>query len=173
MGERRMGLLVSVQAVRELISEGDYVVESIEQREHGRLAVTLALRSRSQPYIVQIETGEHKLEGLFRALLNGVDAPRGRKPHVKVGRQMVPVIEVEAMPADQPKRRRRRVENAAAAETPEPRASEKLLTRTKRRRSAIRQLVLVPQEAPQRPAQMPEQPRQRTRSRPSSRAKNP
>ncbi|MBI3326976.1 MAG: hypothetical protein HYZ81_09780 [Nitrospinae bacterium] len=168
-----MGLLVSAQAVRDLISEGEYVVECIEQREHGRLAVTLALRSRTQPYTMHIEMGEGKLEGLFRALLTDKSPARGGKPVLKVGSQVVPVTEVEAMPADQPKRRRRRrVADAATVKTPNRSAPETPVTGAERRRSAIRQLVLVPQETRRRPAQTPDQARPRTRSKPSPRAKN-
>ncbi len=146
-----MGLMISAQVARELISEGEYVVESIEQREHGRVAVTLALRSRAQPFTLQIETEEKRLHGLFRALLNGKGPHSKPSSVVMVGTQPVPVVEVDAMPADQPKRRRRGKKSVPQAQDPEraePTAPQKAPSRAERRRSAIRQLVLVSQDAP-------------------------
>ena len=35
-GERGMGLVVSAHVVRDLIGDGEYTVECLEQREHGR-----------------------------------------------------------------------------------------------------------------------------------------
>ena len=64
-----MGLVVSAQIIRELIADGEYLVECIEQRERGKVAVAFALRSRAQPYSIQIETMDNKLGGLFRALI--------------------------------------------------------------------------------------------------------
>lgn len=157
-----MGLIVSAQAVRDLISEGDYVVECIEQREHGRVGVTLALRSRAQPYTIHIETGDNKLTGLFRALLNGKDSGKKGKPVIMAGNQPVPVVQVDAMPADQPKRRRR-AEGATQLKAPEPSSSVGPLTRAKRRQSAMRQLLLVPQDSSPRPAQPSERPKRRAR----------
>src|SRR5918996_5624300 len=102
-----MGLVVSAQVVRDLISDGEYIVECIEQREHGRVAVTLTLRARAQPYAIQIETSDNKLDGFFRALLHGQGSTRGQNPAVTGGSQPVPVVEGDTMPADQPQRRRR------------------------------------------------------------------
>jgi hypothetical protein len=87
-----MGLVVSAQVVRDLISDGEYMVECIEQREHGRVAVMLTLRARAQPYSIQIETSDNKLDGFFRAWLNGKGSTTGKNPVVKVGSQPVPVI---------------------------------------------------------------------------------
>jgi hypothetical protein len=140
-----MGLVVSGQVVRDLIADGEYIVECIEQREHGRVAVTLMLRARAQPYSIQIETSDNKLDGFFRALLNGKGANIGKNPAAKVGSQPISVVEVDAMPADQPKSRRRQ---AKAAIQPEPALSEEKPSRAERRRSAIRQFGLVPQERP-------------------------
>jgi hypothetical protein len=162
-----MAMIVSARAVRELISEGDYMVESIEQREHGRVGVTLALRSRAQPCAIHIETGENKLAGLFRALLNGEGPGTGKRAMVTVGSQSVPVVQVEGLPADRPQRRRRRVAGAAEIEPPKTSAPGEALTRTKRRRSAIRQLVLVPQETRQKSARTPQRARRRAGSKPS------
>jgi hypothetical protein len=117
MGERGMGLVVSAHVVRDLIGDGEYIVECIEQREHGRVMVALTLRARAQPYSIQIETSDNKLDGFFRAWLNGQGSTPGKNPAVNVGSQPVPVVEVDAMPADQPKRRRR---PAKAAIQPEP-----------------------------------------------------
>ena len=133
-----MGLFVSAQVIRDLVIDGDYIVECIEQRDHGRVAVTLALRSRAQPYTIQIETTDSRLEGLFRALLNGQAPGDGKSAVVKLGSQPVPVVEVESVPADQPKGRRRRAPRSGQGEASQ--ASERS-TRTERRRSALRELV--------------------------------
>src|SRR5919202_5241416 len=98
-----MGMVVSAQEIRDLIIDDDYIVECIEQRDHGRVAVSLALRSRAQPYNIQIETTDSKLEGLFRALLSEKEA-RGEKSRLtKLGAQAVPFVEVASLPADAPK----------------------------------------------------------------------
>ena len=144
-----MGMVVSAQVIRDLIIDGDYIVECIEQRDHGRVAVTLALRSRAQPYTIQIETTDSKLEGLFRALLNGQGASNGKNAVVKVGDQPVPVIEVENIPADRPKERRRRTSGADQAESA---PADEQSTRAERRRSAMRELVVAGVDAPLRTA---------------------
>ena len=163
-----MGLTVSAQVVRGLISEGEYIVECIEQREHGRVAVTLALRSRAEPYTIQVETGDSRLEGLFRALLNERGADSAKNPAMRGASQRIPVVQVDAMPTAQPRRRQRRsAEKAAPLKTPEapkPSGPEKPLTRAKRRRSAIRQLVLVPPDKPVRPLQAADGRRRRARA---------
>jgi hypothetical protein len=112
-----MGLVVSGQVVRDLIADGEYTVECIEQREHGRVAVTLTLRARTQPYSIQIETSGNKLDGFFRALLNEKGSTIRKNPSVKLGGLPIPAVEVDTMPADQPKRRQR---PARAAIQPEP-----------------------------------------------------
>jgi hypothetical protein len=164
-----MGLVVSAHVVRDLIDDGEYIVECIEQREHGRVAVALTLRARAQPYSIQIETSDSKLNGFFRALLNGQGSTTGKNPAVNVGSQPVPVVEVDAMPADQPKRRRR---PAQAAIQPEPALSEGQPSRAERRRSALRSLVLVPQETGSKPAQPANPGKRRARATPSPAAKN-
>jgi hypothetical protein len=164
-----MGLVVSAQVVRDLISDGEYIVECIEQREHGRVAVTLTLRARAQPYSIQIETSDNKLDGFFRALLNEPGSTTRKNPAVNVGSQPVPVVEVDAMPADQPKRRRR---PAKLAIQPEPAFSQEKSSRAERRRSAIRQFVLVPQETGSKPIQPANQVKRRARATPSLSAKN-
>ena len=142
-----MGLVVSAQIIRELIADGEYLVECIEQREHGRVAATFTLRSRAQPYDIQIETSDNKLEGLFRALLpeKGTRSQKSSPAQTQVGGQRIPVVEVPALPADTPRRGRRRapevepIETTEAAESPVP---------AKRRRGSSRQLVLMPQDRP-------------------------
>src|SRR4029450_11268965 len=68
--ESLMGLVVVAQVIRELIADGEYLVECIEHRDRGKVAVAFALRSRAQPYSIQIETTDNKLGGLFRSLLD-------------------------------------------------------------------------------------------------------
>src|SRR5919109_5371373 len=103
-----MGLVVLAQVIRELIAEGEYLVECIEHREHGKVAVAFALRSRAQPYGIQIETTDNKLGGLFRALLDEEPSRAAKPALVKVGSQPVPVVEVGSLPADASKARKRR-----------------------------------------------------------------
>src|SRR5439155_27200876 len=106
-----MGLVVSAPVVRDLITDGEYIAECIEQREHGRVAVALTLRARAQPYSVQIETSDNKLDGFFRGWLNGQGSARGRNPLVPVGGQQVLGGGVDAMHGGQLERwrcRRRR-----------------------------------------------------------------
>jgi hypothetical protein len=133
MEEHGMGLVVSGEVVRDLIADGEYSVESIEQREHGRVAVRLLLRTHAQPYSIQIETSDNRLEGFFRALLNGKGSTIGQNPAVKVGGQPTPVIEADAMPVDRPKRLRRPTKVAIQ---PGPALSGEKPPRAKRRRSA-------------------------------------
>jgi hypothetical protein len=160
-----MALLVSAQVVRDLIIDGSYVIECLEQRDQGRVAVMLALKSRTQPISVQIETTDHKLAGLFHALLQDNATQTGSRPGIRVGSQAVPVIDVEAMPADQPQaprrkpRRRKNPEVADAASPPK---------RGERRRAALRQLILMPQDAPARALPSPAPAKARLRSRVSN-----
>jgi hypothetical protein len=164
-----MGLVVSAHVVRDLIGDGEYIVECLEQREHGRVAVALTQRARAQPYSIQIETSDHKLDGFFRALLNGQGSTIGKNPTVNVGSQPVPVVEGDAMPADQPKRRRR---PATAAIQPEPALGEENPSRAERRRSARRPLVLMPQETDSKPTQPANPVKRRARATPSPAAKS-
>jgi hypothetical protein len=142
-----MGLVVSAQVIRELIADGEYLVECIEQREHGRVAATFTLRSRAQPYDIQIETSDSKLEGLFRALLPEKGARTQKSPlaQAQVGGQRIPVVEVPVLPADTPRRGRRRAPEAEPTEKTD--AAEGSVP-VKRRRGSSRQLVLMPQDAP-------------------------
>ena len=164
-----MGLVVSAHVVRDLIGDGEYTVECLEQREHGRVVIALTLRARAQPYAIQIETSDNKLDGFFRALLNGQGSTPGKHPVVNVGSQPVPVVEVDAMPADQPKRRRR---PAKAAIQPEPALREEKPSRAEHRRSTRRQLALVPQETGSKPAQPANHVKRRARLTPSPAAKS-
>ena len=144
-----MGLVVLAQVIRELIVDGEYLVECIEHRDRGKVSVALALRSRAEPYSIQIETVDNKLGGLFRALLDE-EAPRTTKPALmKIGHQPVPVVEVDSMPADTAKGRRRRKHgnnDADGTKSVEP------VKPPTRRRSAAQQLALVPPEPPKEPA---------------------
>jgi hypothetical protein len=144
-----MGLVVLAQVIRELIADGEYLVECIEQRDHGKVAVAFALRSRAQPYSIQIETTDNKLGGLFRALLGEEPSRTGKPALVKVGSQPVPVVEVESLPTDAAKgrqRRKRRVNNTERSGSLEP------MRPAARGRSSAQQLALVPQEPPKEPA---------------------
>jgi hypothetical protein len=156
-----MGLVVSAQVIRELIADGDYLVECIEQRERGKVVVALALRSRVQPYSIEIETVDTKLGGLFRALLNEKSSHTEKPTRVKLGSQPVPIVEVESLPADAAKRRRRRKQDANHADA-QVRAPTKPAPRG---RSAAGQLVLVAQEASDEPAPMPSPPKRRRTAR--------
>jgi hypothetical protein len=147
--ESIMGLVVLAQVIRELIADGEYLVECIEHRDRGKVAVAFALRSRAEPYSIQIETMDNKLGGLFRALLDE-EPSRATKPAlVKIGNQPVPVVEVDNVPADAAKGRRRRKQqghNADGTKSAEPMKS------TTRSRSSAQQLALVPQDPPKEPA---------------------
>jgi hypothetical protein len=138
-----MGLVVSAQVIRELIADGEYLVECIEQREQGKVVVTLALRARAQPYSIQIETNDNKLEGLFRALLGEKDARSKGSGQARLGGQVVPIVEVTALPADMPKKQRRRQPAAANADSTQ---SGDSASPKARRRGSMRQLVLMPQD---------------------------
>jgi hypothetical protein len=147
-----MGLVVLAQVIRELIAEGEYLVECIEHREHGKVAVAFALRARAQPYSVQIETTDNKLGGLFRALLDEEPSRAGKPELVKIGGQQVPVVEVDSLPADASKGRKRRKpgrNNADGMKSVEP------MQPTTRSRGSAQQLALVPQEARKEPAPVP------------------
>jgi hypothetical protein len=144
-----MGLMVSAHVLRELIVDGEYLVECIEQREHGKIALAFALRSRTQPYTIQIETMDKKLGGLFRVLSGEKPLDAGSRALVQVGSQPIPVVEVDSIPADASRgrgRRKRGINNAdvsQAVETTKPAV---------RRRTSARQLTLVAQVAPNDPA---------------------
>jgi hypothetical protein len=147
-----MGLVVLAQVIRELIAEGEYLVECIEHREHGKVAVAFALRARAQPYNVQIETTDNKLGGLFRALLDEEPSRAGKPALAKIGGQQVPVVEVDSLPADASKGRKRRKpgrNNADGMKSVEP------MQPTTRSRGSAQQLALVPQEARKEPVSVP------------------
>jgi hypothetical protein len=144
-----MGLTVSAHVLRELIVDGEYLVECIEQRERGKIALVFALRSRTQPYSIQIETMDNKLGGLFRALSNEKPLGAESRALMKVGSQPIPVVEVNSIPADASsgRGRRKRGINGAdlspAGETTKPAV---------RRRHSARQRILMAQEATHDPA---------------------
>jgi hypothetical protein len=142
-----MGLAIAAEVIRDLIVDGEYLLDYLEPREHGRVLLALSLRSRTQPYSIQLETTETKLAGLFRAFLNGQAAGAASRPDVRVGSQAVPVLEVGDLPADQPKRRRPR---QPPAEPAPPEIAESQPRRAGRRRRAARQLspAAVPSSAP-------------------------
>ena len=160
-----MALLVSAQVVRDLIIDGSYAIEYLEQRDQGRVAVMLALKSRTQPITLQIETTDHKLASLFHALLQDGTPQKGHRPAVKVGSQAVPVVDVETMPADQPQAPRRKPRQRQAPEVTDAAAPPK---RGERRRAALRQLILMPQDSPSRALPSPEPAAPRPRSRVSN-----
>ena len=150
-----MGLVVLAQVIRELIADGEYLVECIEHREHGKVAVAFTLRSRAQPYSIQIETTDNKLGGLFRALLNE-DPSRAGKPVVaKVGSQPVPIVEVDSLPIDTVKGRKRRRLSGNDAKGSRAGAPIGPRDASPRSRSPGQQLALVPQESPKELAPMP------------------
>jgi hypothetical protein len=153
-----MGLVVLAQVIRDLIADGEYLVEYIEHRGRGKVAVAFALRSRAEPYSIQIETMDSKLGGLLRALLDE-EPTRATKPAlVKIGSQAVPVVEVDSVPADVVKGRRRRKQagnDADGAKSVEP------MKPTPRSRSSAQQLALVPQEPPKEPAPVPRRSKRR------------
>lgn len=162
-----MSLVVSAEVIRELIIDGDYLLECLEQRERGSVLLTLALRSRAQPCSLQIETTDRKLERLFRALLPQDARRSGDKLAPRIGSQSVPVVEVDTMPADQPKPRRRRGQQAA--QRPSQTAQEEP-SRAERRRTALRQLTLVPEAPLAPPKSLSPQPDKQRRRSSSSRA---
>jgi hypothetical protein len=165
-----MGLVVLAQVIRELIAEGEYLVQCIEHREHGKVAVAFALRARAQPYSVQIETTDNKLEGLFRALLDEEPSRVGKPAQVKLGSQQVPVVEVDSLPADaskRPKRRRQGRTDADGAKSVEPAQP------TTRSRGSTQQLALVPREPREEPAPAPRPPRRRRTARASGTDQTP
>jgi hypothetical protein len=159
-----MGLLVAAQVIRELITDGEYLVECIEQRERGKVTVAFTLRARAQPYNIQIETMDSKLDGLFRAILDSEPSRAQRAAGVKVGNQPVPILEVESLPLDAMtgNKRRRRQSNRPDASHSHPSNAPKASGTGSR--SAGQQLALVPQEGPKAPAP------KRTRRQPSSRS---
>jgi hypothetical protein len=160
-----MGLVVLSQVIRELIAEGEYLVECIEHREHGKVAVAFTLRSRAQPYSIQIETTDNKLGGLFRALLNE-DPSRAGKPVVaKVGSQPVPVVEVDSLPRDAVKGRKRPKRSGNEADVSKPRTPIGPRKASARSRGSGQQLALVPQESPKEFAPTPKPARRRQTAR--------
>jgi hypothetical protein len=159
-----MKLAVSAEVIRDLIIDGEYLVECLEQRERGCVVLTLTLRSRAQPCHIQIETTETKLDSLFRALLQQNTRRPGDAATLKVGSQPVPVVPVDDLPADQTKPRRRRVPKAQQIV---PQKADGRSPRAQRRPAAGRQLMLVPEVSPSPPEAASPQPVKR-RGRPRS-----
>jgi hypothetical protein len=165
-----MGLVVSAQVIRELIADGEYLVECIEQRDRGKVVVALAQRSRAQPYSIQIETIDSKLAGLFRALLGDKLSRIAEPALAKIGSQRVPVVEVDSLPADASRVRRRRKQRVNDAGGAQPKEPAKPVARGRR---SARQLVLVPQEAPNQPPPQPTPSKRRRTDRASERHGTP
>ena len=160
-----MGLVVLAPVIRELIADGEYLVECIEHRDRGKVAVAFVLRSRTQPYSIQIETTDNKLGGLFRALLDE-DPLRAGKPAVaKVGSQPVPIVEVDSLPLDALKGRKRRKRGGNDTDVSRSRAPIAPMEPTTRSRSSGQQLALVPQEPPKEPAPVPKPSKRRQTAR--------
>jgi hypothetical protein len=168
--ERAMSLIVSAQVIRELMADGEYLVESIEQREYGKVAVAFVLRSRTQPYSIQIETLDNKLGALFRALLGDKPSRAEKAAAVKVGSQPVPVVQVGSLPADVSKSRKRRKQETSNGNGGQP---KELTKPSARGRRSARQLVLVPQEAPDESAPMPRPSKRRRTAGASNRSATP
>jgi hypothetical protein len=160
-----MGLVVEAQVIRDLIGDGEYLVECIEQRERGKVAVAFVLRARAQPYSIQIETADGKLGGLFRALLDEKPVGGGRPGMVKLGSQQVPVVEVESLPLDAITGRKRRKRGDNHREVSRSEGPNAPVEPTARNRRAGQQLALVPQEPANVPAAPPAARGQRTRAR--------
>jgi hypothetical protein len=150
-----MGLVVVAQVIRELIAEGEYLVECIEHRDRGKVAVAFALRSRAQPYSIQIETTDNKLGGLFRALLDEDPSRMGKSDVVRVGNQPVPVVEVDSLPLDAVKGRKRRKRGGNHTDVSRSRTPIAPMEPATRNRSSEQQLALVPQESSKEPAAAP------------------
>jgi hypothetical protein len=163
--ERRMGLVVLAQVIRELIADGEYLVECIEQRDRGKVAVAFALRSRAQPYSIQIETTDNKLEGLFRALLNEGPVRAGTPAVAKLGSQPVPIVEVDSLPLDAVKGRKRRKLSGSDADVSRSRAPIHPRDASARSRGSGQQLALVPQESPKELAPVPKPAKRRQAAR--------
>jgi hypothetical protein len=168
-----MGLVVSAQVIRELIADGEYLVECIEHREHGKVAVALALRSRAQPYSLQIETTDNKLGGLFRALLNEEPSRTGKPATMKVGNQPVPIVEVDSLPVDASKGRKRRKQGANGAEIPEPAVPGAPREPTARRRSAEQAFALVAEDPPRERTPVPNASKRQRTARAGARNETP
>jgi hypothetical protein len=144
--EQGMGLVVLAQVIRELIADGEYLVECIEHRDHGKVAVAFALRSRAQPYSIQIETTDNKLGGLFRALLHEDPSRAGKPAVVKVGSQPVPIVEVDSLPLDTAKGRKPRRLRGSDADSARSRTLTGSREASAPSRSSGQQLALVPQD---------------------------
>jgi hypothetical protein len=164
-----MGLVVLAQVIRELIADGEYLVECIEHRDRGKVAVAFVLRSRAQPYSLQIETTDNKLGGLFRALLDEEPSRAGKAAVVKVGSQPVPIVEVESLPLDALKGRKRRKDGRHDANVSRSLAPIAPREPTARSRGSGQQLALVPQEPPKEPAPVPKPSKRRQAARAAGR----
>jgi len=163
-----MGLVVVAQVIRELIADGEYLVECIEHRDRGKVAVAFALHSRAQPYSIQIETTDNKLGGLFRALLDEEPSRIGKPGVVKVGNQLVPVVEVDSLPLDALKGRKRRKRGGNDTDVSRSSAPIAPMEPTTRSRSSGQQLALVPQEPPKEAAPAPKPSKRRQAARAGS-----
>ncbi len=153
-----MGLVVSAQVLRELIMDGEYLVECIEQQARGKIAVAFALRSRTQPYSIQIETMDNKLTTLFRALAHEKPLRDENLAAMKIGSQPIPVVEVNSIPADTSTGRRRGTRRIIGTDVSSAREPSKPAARSRR---STRQLVLVPSEKTDEPAARPNRSRRR------------
>jgi hypothetical protein len=160
-----MGLVVLAQIIRELIADGEYLVECIEHRDRGKVTVAFALRSRAQPYSIQIETMDNKLGGLFRALLNEDPAGAGKPAVARIGSQPVPIVEVDSLPLDTLKGRKRRKPSGNDADVSRSRAAIGPRDASARRRRSGQQLALVPQEPAKELAPLPKPAKRRQTAR--------
>jgi hypothetical protein len=163
-----MGLVVMAQVIRDLIADGEYLVECIEHRDRGKVAVAFALRSRTQPYGIQIETTDSKLAGLFRALLGEEPSRTGTPGGVKVGSQSVPIVEVDSLPLDGLPRRKRRKHAIHNTDTSRSQAPLAPLEPMIGSRSSGQQLALVSPELPTAPVPAPKSSKRRQTTRASA-----
>jgi hypothetical protein len=94
------------------------------------------------------------------------DPARAGKPAVaKVGSQAVPIVEVDSLPLDTVKGRKRRKLSGNDADVSRPRAPIGPKNTSARSRSAGQQLALVPPEPPKEPAPMPKPAKRRQAAR--------
>jgi hypothetical protein len=84
---------------------------------------------------------------------------------MKVGSQPVPIVEVDSLPVDAGKGRKRRKQGANDAEIPKPVVPDAPREPAARRRSAERPFALAAQEPPRNPAPVLNAPKRRRTAR--------
>ena len=91
---------------------------------------------------------------------------------VKVGSQPVPVVEVDSLPLDALKGRKRRKRGGNDTDVSRSRAPIAPMEPATRSRSSGQQLALVPQESPKEPAPAPKPSKRRAAARAGGRERN-